>query len=404
MIKYHIDYKQLGNSDQRPIEEIIVTDEDYTEESAEFITTLQFHGVETIKFFIIRHGESQANYIQNTSTSPFRKIVTLGFKTLAVEDPQLTLKGIADSEAYNNRKHQDHIPNLVFTSVLSRAQQTALLMYPSTEVFVTPFLKETYSASCEFESSYLPGSVDNFPLLSPYVQTLMRNQYLENKLKFLNFKYISEDQHQPGDLHLNPDIEFNYSDIHQKNGSLPMFFANVRKYLIDWLKDKAYFDRELKIAIVCHGNVIKCLLETFNQYTEHVNNNSIYVIRKKVDMDKHKESLSLVEFNKLVILFKAYLHRNKQPFKEKTLSFFGKKQELTPKRRILEFNLFQIDHGTDLENHENIQRKLEYLKLQPYYAPPLPFRFPSPSAPPLPDIPPLPEIPALSGVPSEPSP
>jgi hypothetical protein len=89
-----------------------------------------------VKLFFIRHGFSNANQMKASGTwGRFRKNFII--------DPPLTSDSI--DEIIRERKNIKNIiktPDIVFSSVLLRAQQTAHYLFPNKVVHVAPWIKE----------------------------------------------------------------------------------------------------------------------------------------------------------------------------------------------------------------------------------------------------------------------
>ena len=85
-----------------------------------------------VQIYFIRHGESEANVVQHQTTCG-------SIKHLLMRDPVLTDNGIEQSKS-----NQSSMPDvdIVLSSQLLRAIQTALHMYPKQFIHVVPYLNE----------------------------------------------------------------------------------------------------------------------------------------------------------------------------------------------------------------------------------------------------------------------
>lgn len=95
-----------------------------------------------VKVYFIRHGESEANVAQHQQTCGV-------IKHLFMKDPSLTAHGV---DVCKESANHAPVVDIVLSSQLMRAMQTALLTYPSRFVQIVPFLNE------------LGGGLDNSPL------------------------------------------------------------------------------------------------------------------------------------------------------------------------------------------------------------------------------------------------
>lgn len=90
----------------------------------------------TIKLLFIRHGFSCANMMKASGRWG-------RFKKAFVQDPPLTNRGIKDITAIQPTVEKElGVPDIVLSSTLLRAQQTANFLFPTKTVIVAPFIKE----------------------------------------------------------------------------------------------------------------------------------------------------------------------------------------------------------------------------------------------------------------------
>lgn len=222
-----------------------------------------------IELYLIRHGYSIAN---RSTTSDEEKWLKSVIKTGYIEkiyesDPSLTRTGIEQSKDASNHV-RDFRPNYIFTSVLCRAQQTALFMFPTEqEVVVAPYLKEKNN----WVDNPLPVS-DNKPFKDILTQYEKRHNILskEDLQRLLYSEKVLERE---------KDCEYNH-ESQNNDGSIKIF---LEKYLYPFLMEKHATDKICKIAVVCHGGLIKEFLGI-----EEVHNNAVYRVFFQNIMDmKH---------------------------------------------------------------------------------------------------------------------
>jgi broad specificity phosphatase PhoE len=102
----------------------------------------------SIYLFLIRHGQSETNASKHPQ------------KNLLFPDPNLTALGILQAQA-DEKFFESKKPLKVYTSVLIRAQETALIIFPRAKINVVDSLKEVSNEKCF-------GS--NFPLANRNLQ------------------------------------------------------------------------------------------------------------------------------------------------------------------------------------------------------------------------------------------
>ena len=212
--------------------------------------TSQIHQIKNLNkikvdIFLIRHGYSIAN--RDTTDNP-TKIKGLVGKTYEC-DPSLTKTGVEQSKDASRMIH-DLKPEYIFTSVLCRAQQTALFMFPTEQkVIVAPYLKE--------ENNYvdpLLKNSDNKPFADIFTQ-------YEKRHNFLSKENLQRLQYSDGIL--NKDGCTYNNESRDISGSIKDF---LEIFLYPFLKEKFVSkerftaERNVKIAVVCHGNLIKQFL------------------------------------------------------------------------------------------------------------------------------------------------
>jgi len=213
--------------------------------------------------YLIRHGYSIANRSTFEDEEKWFKS-KLGLIEKTYEpDPSLTRTGMEQSK---NASKKIQSPDYIFTSVLCRAQQTALFMFPTEQkVIVAPYLKE--------KNNWVDGALinsDNKPFQDIFTQYEKRHNILSEK-DLGRLEYSKRV--------LKNKCEYN-KESRDDSGSIKDF---LEKFLFDFIKKNHANDdkRVINIAIVCHGGLIK----EFLGIKEHVNNNAIYKVAFKSVLD-----------------------------------------------------------------------------------------------------------------------
>jgi broad specificity phosphatase PhoE len=213
--------------------------------------------MKTIHLYLIRHGESESN-----TSGIFKKILN------PYQDPNLTEKGILQAKKARDflKKmtiYMDHYR--VFTSVLLRAQETALIMFPHSKIYVSGNLKETSNIIQKIFNSDMGENIPIkniqrqqkkskiFPIRLEYDPSIIKNHFYHQNEIFTN-----------GDIH---DFLNRYSNKFQDGQH---------------------------IFVVCHGHLIKKFLsinksvlncsifKVYNDYDQLFNNNSPKKIKYKL--------------------------------------------------------------------------------------------------------------------------
>lgn len=243
-----------------------------------------------MEVYLIRHGYSIANR-STTDPNMLQKAKGLLGKTLE-PDPSLTRTGIEQCKLAS-KKVQDIQPDFIFTSVLCRAQQTALFMFPSEgKVIVAPYLKEKNNPADEY---FLMNS-DNKPFQDILTQYEKRHNVLSEKdLARLTYSKkvlaIGEDitivpeEEEQQKKQIRPTIKQEqqfqvistsssccYNDeARGKGGNIQDFLTD---YLYDFLiRNKVQNQELVKVAVVCHGGIIRDFLNE-----KHMNNNAVFKV------------------------------------------------------------------------------------------------------------------------------
>ena len=224
----------------------------------------QFQQVQNLKnirveVFLIRHGFSIANRSTFEDEKWFKSKSKVGLVEKTYEpDPSLTRTGMEQSQDAST-KITTVQPHYIFTSVLCRAQQTALFMFPTRQkVIVAPYLKE--------KNNYVDGMLvnsDNKPFEDIFTQYEKRHNILSKKdLERLEYsKQV-----------LEGDCTYNEKSRNQ-SGSIKDF---LEKFLFPFLVKVHPTENLIKVAIVCHGGIIKSFLNI-----KHVNNNAVFKVSFK---------------------------------------------------------------------------------------------------------------------------
>lgn len=244
------------------------------------------------ELFLIRHGYSIANRFTSTPLrseksksffSSFEKIVEKyrGIVEKMLEpDPSLTRTGIEQSKKAASDIEQ---PHFIFTSVLCRAQQTALFMFPSIkQVIVAPYLKERNNPG-----DRLTSISDNKPFEDIFTQYEKRHNVLSGKeLEKLFYssqvlqtsaqiRQIQQQQQEEREQKQFVSIQVKEKskclynkDAINENGNIQMFISD---YLCDFLQNNQVQDKDVRIAVVCHGGIIRDFLR-LNEHDDIFNN------------------------------------------------------------------------------------------------------------------------------------
>lgn len=249
-----------------------------------------------VKVFLIRHGYSIANRSTTLKESDVSNISGGAIKTVLkafsmVEkakgliektyepDPSLTRTGMEQSKNASTLEVIQKIkPHHVFTSVLCRAQQTALFMFPtSKKVIVAPYLKEKNNPVDPF----LLNS-DNKPFKDIFTQYEKRHNILsKDELGRLTYSshvlatatiqnesQQSSSQSQQFQV-IQQGVRCEYNETaREENGNIQTFLTN---YLYHFLKDTN--ERVTHIAIVCHGGIIRDFVKE-----RQMNNNAVFQV------------------------------------------------------------------------------------------------------------------------------
>ena len=196
-----------------------------------------------IYLFIIRHGESESNRF-------------MSYKLY--KDPNLSEKGqnqckILRKYWKNKNKEIFNDSSHLYSSVLIRAQETALLSVPKKIITVSNHLREMENIFQKIFS--LKGS--NFPILNLKKQ----QNKMEKILKKNNFKFLRYDENI-----LNNTKTCYRQSISDKHGDIHKF---LRIHKPDWKNGD-------KIFIFCHGHIIKKFLKL--PKTTRIENCSVFQV------------------------------------------------------------------------------------------------------------------------------
>lgn len=127
--------------------------------------------------YFIRHGFSCGNIKHELDKLPSEiKNKTLKLKNF---DPYLSKVGINQSSYYGSKLRKKMIPSVVLCSSMNRAIQTALHMFPNSEIIVIPYIKEI-GTSHESICTDLKTKKESLKVMYP------------RKFQQLNFKFITD--------------------------------------------------------------------------------------------------------------------------------------------------------------------------------------------------------------------
>lgn len=210
------------------------------------------------------HTEQSPSFRQRTRRKAIQygiDIDSINLKTYKEEDAPLTRTGIIQSEIA--QKYINFQVDNVYTSVLTRAQQTALLMFPGKKVEVAPWLKEMKN---HVETASTPS--ENIPFSDVITQIEKRHQFLTSE-QLGNLKYTSEV--------LEEDSECNYNNQQSKNGDILKF---LQMFLLNKIGEPSQYTKH--IVLVCHGGIIRNFINKACGETilNHMNNNQIIRINE----------------------------------------------------------------------------------------------------------------------------
>lgn len=184
-----------------------------------------------MELFLIRHGYSVGNRASKASLHKY------------VEgDPALTRTGVLQSQRAASYAETIN-PHFVFTSVLCRAQQTALFMFPGKEVIVAPHLKERNNPVDRGLSSS-----DNKPFRDIITQ-------YEKRHNFLSKEQLARLSYSRGVL--KKDMPCQYTDeAVDTSGDMRRFLG---EFLLPWigLHGGDIPDHSVRVAVVCHGKILQ---------------------------------------------------------------------------------------------------------------------------------------------------
>lgn len=174
---------------------------------------------QTYLIYIGRHGFSEANYnkipvmedrpslFSNLSgiLSPITRFSTKKFQNIFLEDPNLTLTGILQSEKTANiAKKKKLLPQYVFSSCLFRAIETSLITFPKNNVYIVPQLKEKTTPADSLKNKATENKP--FQTISEQIQKRCKNPDYLKRLRFSSnivtsdCKYVSKWRKTTGDI------------------------------------------------------------------------------------------------------------------------------------------------------------------------------------------------------------
>ena len=184
-------------------------------------------------------------------------------------DPSLTRTGI-----YQSQLAAQHIvnPDLVFTSVLCRAQQTSIFMFPSQDnIIVAPHLKEENNPFDRKVARLFP--TDNIPFKDIITQYEKRHNILSeaqlDKLRYTS-DVLDSDTHP---------CKYNDREM-TRNGDIRTFINNFLTPFLSEKKNVFTKSSPLRVAIVCHGGIIRKFLNLTKE--NKIFNNAIFKLETHV--------------------------------------------------------------------------------------------------------------------------
>lgn len=229
-----------------------------------------------VEVYLVRHGYSIANRFMTPDEENYYLLEKTkgGLGKLNEPDPSLTRTGVLQSkDASQNSSIRNINPHYIFSSVLCRAQQTALFMFPIEQnVIVAPYLKEENNTA---DISFV--NTDNKPFEDIYTQYEKRHNLLTNQE--INRLVYSKNVLKEGECLYNKNAR-------EEPGEITSFLKNfLHPFLRDSIKPTQGIENEpIRVAVVCHGGIIRNFLGI-----KHTNNNAVY----KVSFKKLSDILSL---------------------------------------------------------------------------------------------------------------
>lgn len=213
-----------------------------------------------IEVYLIRHGYSVANRMTTKSSDgrmpPLRNLLL----KMLEPDPSLTTTGIVQSQ--HAARYATRIkPDYIFASVLSRAQQTALLMFPTEQpVIVAPYLKEKSNPLDQ-----LLYVSDNKPFMDIITQQEKRHNTMSiadiNRLRYSPEVVTKE----------GPYCMYKRRDVY-RDGDIGDFLRDFLKGFLEEHEQEVKRKKKVRVAVVCHGNVLRSY---FGKRIARMNNNII---------------------------------------------------------------------------------------------------------------------------------
>jgi broad specificity phosphatase PhoE len=212
--------------------------------------------VEFINLYFIRHGYSCANYKKDIARNFLEKLIFFFTKP---KDPHLTDKGIEDLKNYKKRLC-DKIPkpDIIFSSYLLRAMQTASYLFPNRKINIAPHVGE------------IGYGRDNTPNKPSIQYKNFRTERNKNR-SILLYPYLGEKKFE--------------TDKKRRLNDLDNLFKNykikVDKPINDFKKFLIWFNQYIQnsskkinnIVVVSHGNYMKKLFRSLNiDINKDVNN------------------------------------------------------------------------------------------------------------------------------------
>lgn len=205
-----------------------------------------------VKILFIRHGFSCAN-MKKYLGGYFGK-----FKQGFTRDPVLTAKGVNDAERVS-KEFAKFQPDIVMSSMLTRAIETALYLFPNKTVYVAPFIREKGNI---FDSSNRPSDPD---IAKKKIAKNYQFVHATKKVPYVNVDYSFVTGSKKQILRKRNDPES------WKNCQVPWSMAEQINYgaFLNWLacawshmlsvsqSARVKSTKELRIAVVGHGRYIR---------------------------------------------------------------------------------------------------------------------------------------------------
>jgi broad specificity phosphatase PhoE len=236
-----------------------------------------------INLYFVRHGYSCANYKKDIAKNILQKIKFLFSKP---KDPHLSDKGIKDLKIYKEKvDNKIPKPDLIFSSYLLRAMQTASYLFPKRTIRVAPYIGEIgygkdnipNKPSIQYREFNIERHKNRSIVVYPY---LGEKGFEKNKNKRLN--------------HLDDLFKKTKIKVGQPINDFQKFLVWLNRYIKNSSRENSSREnssREINnIVVVSHANYLKKLFRSLNidnnpDVNNKPNNGSIIKLVLKKDVN-----------------------------------------------------------------------------------------------------------------------